>query len=212
MLFRCSSIGLWHVGSQSPHAALVGLDLVIATSIEANGLVVHVQPPAPQFPAAFLVGQPGRGVPFVVFDPHPASCVVSQSKCVIQVPGHVLNVAVQAHAGIQKHGNGRPGAVREAAAEKAVDGGAGLPQACGIGHPDHAAVPEQAQRCVSFVRCWAHSPGAPPVLPARRPQVQQSHQTGFGGLLSGVPARRFHVFSLTHHMFQCRAQCWSRLH
>ena len=86
---------------------------------------------------------------------------------------------------------------RKAAAEKAVDGCAGLPQAGGIGHPDHTAVPEQAQRCVPFVRPWAHGPGAPPVLPVRRPQVQQSHEVGFAGLLRGVPARRFHAFFLS---------------
>ena len=131
----------------------------------------------------------------------------------IRVPGHVLNVPVQAHAGIEEHGDGRPGAARKAAAEKAVDGCAGLPQAGGIGDPDHAAVPQQPQRCVPFVRPRPHRPGAPPVLPVRRPQVQQPHEIGFGGLLRDVPARRFHAFFfLTHHMFQCRAQCTSRLH
>ena len=62
--------------------------------------------------------------------------------------------------------------------------------------PDHAAVPQQPQRCVPFVRPRPHRPGAPPVLPVRRPQVQQPHEIGFGGLLRGVPARRFHAFFL----------------
>ena len=47
-----------------------------------------------------------------------------------------------------------------------------------------------------FVRPRPHRPGAPPVLPVRRPQVQQPHEIGFGGLLRGVPARRFHAFFL----------------
>ena len=91
----------------------------------------------------FLSASQSRGVPLVIFDPHPSSCVVSQSKRMIQVPGHVLNVAVQAHARVEEHGDGRPGALRKAAAEKAVDGCAGLPQARGIGDPDHPAVPEK---------------------------------------------------------------------
>ena len=50
---------------------------------------------------------------------------------------------MQAHARVEEHGDGRPRALRKAAAEKAVDGCAGLPQARGIGDPDHPAVPEK---------------------------------------------------------------------
>ena len=60
---------------------------------------------------------PGGGISVVVFDPHPPSCVVSQSKCVIRVPRHVLNVPVQAHVGIEEHGDRGPGAVPEIALE-----------------------------------------------------------------------------------------------
>ena len=132
VLFGCPSIGLRNICSEGPHAALVWLYHVIAAGIEADGLIVHVQPPAPQLSLSLLVGQPSRGVPLVIFDPHPSSCVVSQSKRMIQVPGHVLNVAVQAHARVEEHGDGRPGALRKAAAEKGIDGCAGLPQARGI--------------------------------------------------------------------------------
>ena len=83
--------------------------------------------------------------------------------------------------------------------QKAVDGGAGLPQARGIGDPDHPAVPEQPQRCVPLVGTRPHRPDAPPVLPVRGPQVQQSHEIGFRRLLHGVPARRFHAFFSTQH-------------
>ena len=101
MLFRRSSKGLRDIGCERPHAALVGLDHVIAAGIEADWLVVHIQPPAPQLSPPLLVGQPCRGIPVVVFDPHPPSCVIAQSKRVIQVPRHVLNVAVQAHARVE---------------------------------------------------------------------------------------------------------------
>ena len=104
----------------------------------------------------------------------------------IRVPGHVLDVAVQAHAGIEKHGDGRPGAVREAGPEKAVHGDAGFPQARCVRDADHAAMPEQPQRRISLIGPGPHGPGAPPVLPARGPQVQQLHQIGFGGFLRGV--------------------------
>ncbi|OLQ00955.1 hypothetical protein AK812_SmicGene16329 [Symbiodinium microadriaticum] len=93
----------------------------------------------PQLPGAFVV-QPGRGVTLVVFDPHPLCCVIPQSKRVIRVPGHVLNVAVQAHAGIEKHGDGRPGPLLEAALQEVVHGSAGLSQARGSGDPDHTPV------------------------------------------------------------------------
>ena len=81
---------------ERPHAALVWLHHVIAASGEADGLVVHVEPSASLAP---LRGQPGSGVPFVVFDPHPP-CVVSESERMIQVASHVLNV---------EHGDGGPG-------------------------------------------------------------------------------------------------------
>ena len=106
----------------------------------SSRLVVHVQPPA----AARFVFQPGCGVSVVVFDPHPPSCVVSQSKCLIRVPWHVLHVTVRAHARIEEYGDGGPSAFRKAAPEKAVHGGAGLPQACCIGDADHSAVAEKA--------------------------------------------------------------------
>ena len=102
------------------------------------------------------------------------------------MPRHVLNVAVQAHAGIEEHGDGRPRPLQKAALEKAVHGCTGLSQARGIGDTDHAPVPEQAQRGVSFVSPRPHGPGAPPVLPAGGPQVQQLHEIGFGGLLRDV--------------------------
>ena len=203
MLFRRSSKGLRDIGCERPHAALVELDHVIA-GIEADGLVVHIQPPAPQLSPPLLVGQPCRGIPVVVFDPHPPSCVIAQSKRVIQVPRHVLNVAVQAHARVEEHGDGGPGAVRKAALEEVVHGRAGLPQARSIGDAEHAAVPEKPQRCILLVRPWLHRPGAPTVLPVRRPQVQQPHQIGFGGLLRGVPARRFHFLHCRHLSLQTR--------
>ena len=78
----------------------------------------------------------------------------------IRVPGHVLDVAVQAHAGIEKHGDGRPGAVREAGPEKAVHGDAGFPQARRVRDADHAPVPEQPQRCVPLIGPWPHRSGA----------------------------------------------------
>ena len=79
----------------------------------------------------------------------------------IRVPGHVLDVAVQAHAGIEKHGDGRPGAVREAGPEKAVHGDAGFPQARCVRDADHAAMPEKAQRRISLIGPGPHGPGAP---------------------------------------------------
>ena len=36
---------------------------------------------------------------------------------------------------------------------------------------------------------------AAPVLPVRRPQVQQPHEICFGGLFRGVPARQLHALS-----------------
>ena len=92
---------------------------MIAASVEAYRLVVHVQPPTPQLSLPFLVGQPGSGIPIIVFDPHPFAGEIPQSQRMIQVPRLVLNVAVQAHARIEEHGNGGPGAVRKAALEKA---------------------------------------------------------------------------------------------
>ena len=106
------------------------------------------------------------------------------------MPGHVLDVAVQSHARIEEHGDGRPGAARKAALEKAVDGDAGLPQARCIGHPDHPAVPEKPQRGIPLVSPGSHRPGAAPVLPARRLQIQQVHEIGFAGLHLGVQARQ----------------------
>ena len=187
MLFRRSSKGLRDIGCERPHAALMRLHDVIAASIEADGLIVHVQPPAPQFPVPVLVGR-------AVESPSSSSIHTRppESKRVIQVPGHVLNVPVQAHAGIEEHGDGRPGAARKAAAEKAVDGS--LPQAGCIGDPDHTARARRAPALRTARRPQAPPPGCAPVLPVRRPQVQQSHEVGFAGLLRGVPARRFHAF------------------
>ena len=90
----------------------------------------------------------------------------------VRVPRHVLNVAVQPHARVEEHGDGGPGAARKAAAEKAVDGCAGLPQARGVRDPDHSAVPEQPERCVPLVGARPHRASAPAALPFRRPQVQ----------------------------------------
>ena len=150
----------------------------------------------PQLPGAFVV-QPGRGVPLVVFDPHPPSFVIPQSKRVIRVPGHVLNVAVQAHVGIEKHGDGRPGPLREATLQEVVYGSEGLSQARGSG--DHTPVPEQPQQGISLVGPRPHSPGATRVFLVRRPQVQQLHEIGFGGLVRDDPASRFH-FSHCRHL------------
>ena len=122
----------------------------------------------------------------------------------IRVPGHVLDVAVQAHAGIEKHGDGRPGAVREAGPEKAVHGDAGFPQARCVRDADHAAMPEKVQRRISLIGPGPHGPGAPPVLPARGPQVQQLHQIGFGGFLRGVSAGQFHFLHCQHLSLQTR--------
>ena len=55
--------------------------------------------------------------------------------------------------------------------------------------------PPYSQRCVPFVRPQPHRPGAPPVLPVRRTQVQQPHEIGFGGLFRGVPTRQLHALS-----------------
>ena len=104
----------------------------------------------------------------------------------IRVSWHVLDVAVQAHAGIEKHGDGRPGAVREAGPQKAVHGAAGSPQARGVRDADDAPVPEEAERSVLFIGSGPHSSDAPPTLPARGPQVQQLDQICFGGLGRGV--------------------------
>eukprot|EP00439_Symbiodinium_sp_Y106_P001821 s9872_g1.t1 len=44
-VLRRPSMGLENVSCEGPHAALVGFDHVVPASIEADGLVVHVQPP-----------------------------------------------------------------------------------------------------------------------------------------------------------------------
>ena len=82
---------------------------MIGASIEGNGLVMHVQRGAPQLPCRLSV---------VGLDPHPPSRVVSQSERMIRVLGHVLNVAVPAHAGVEEHGDGGPGAVQKAALDR----------------------------------------------------------------------------------------------
>ena len=102
--------------------------------------------------------------------------------------------------GIEKHGNGRPGAVREAALEKAVHSDAGSPQARRVRDADHAPVPEQPQRCISLIGPRPHRSGAPPVLPVRGPQVQQLHQIGFGGFLRGVFGRPIPCFLHCRHL------------
>ena len=76
----------------------------------------------------------------------------------------------------------------EAGPQKAVHGGADFPQARRVRDADHTPVPEQPQRCISLVGPRPHRSCAPPVLPARGPQVQQLHQIGFGGFLRGVSA------------------------
>ena len=49
----------------------------------------------------------------------------------VRLPDHVLNVAVQAHMRVEKYGDGRLGAVREAVLEEIVHGSTGrLPGRC----------------------------------------------------------------------------------
>ena len=61
-----------NISCEGPHVTFVWLDHVIAASIEA-----------PQLSLALLRGQPGSGVPLVIFDPHPPACVVSESESMI---------------------------------------------------------------------------------------------------------------------------------
>ncbi|CAE7419819.1 unnamed protein product [Symbiodinium sp. CCMP2592] len=97
VLLSRASVGLRNISCESPHAALVWLHQVISASIEADGLVVHVQPSSPQLPVALLAGQHRGRVALVVFDPHSPPGVIAESQSMIQVPWHVLNVTVQAH-------------------------------------------------------------------------------------------------------------------
>ena len=88
----------------------------------------------------------------------------------------------------------------------AVDGDAGLPQARCIGHPDHPAVPEKPQRGIPLVSPGSHRPGAAPVLPARRLQIQQVHEIGFAGLaiLEFRHAKSsFYIDSIYHTKHAC---------
>ena len=72
VLLRRPTVGPRNISCEGPHVTFVWLDHVIAASIEA-----------PQLSLALLRGQPGSGVPLVIFDPHPPACVVSESESMI---------------------------------------------------------------------------------------------------------------------------------
>ena len=192
VLLSRASIGLRNISCERPHAALVRLHHVIAASIEADGFVVHVDPPAPQFPFALLGGQPSHGVPLVVFDPHTAAGEIAKSYRVIRLTDHVLNVAVKPHVGVEEYGYRRPGTARKPALEEVVHGNTCRPRACCIGDSTHPAVTKHPQRGIFVEGTRAHRSGSPLVLPLRRPQVQQPRQIGFGGLLRDLAPRQVH--------------------
>ena len=72
VLLRRPTVGPRNISCEGPHVTFVWLDHVIAASIEA-----------PQLSLALLRGQPGSGVPLVIFDPHAPACVVSESESMI---------------------------------------------------------------------------------------------------------------------------------
>ena len=126
VLFGCSSIGLQNKCSESPHAALVALPMLADGADRACPAICLAA-------LALSSCRPAKSwSPSRIFDPHPSSCVVSQSKR----DSSARACSECRGAGpceVEEHGDG-PGALRKAAAEKAVDGCAGL----GIGdHSNH---------------------------------------------------------------------------
>ena len=71
----------------------------------------------------------------------------------------------------------------------------------------HPTVPEETQGAILLERSRSHNAGAHLVFPSHGPQVEQSDQIGFGGLLHNIMTRRFHlniIFLLNQRFRHCR--------
>ena len=85
--------------------------------------------------------------------------------CMIRVPGHVLNVAVPAYAGVEKHGDGGPGGVQKAALNCRTSGPGFGRHALDERTAGHLSIRSGAAKQTDFVAqkvyksraCWARA-------------------------------------------------------